>query len=338
MTRRITVGLVGMALILAACGTPQNESPDTTTTTSAPAETTTTGPARSTTTTAAVTTTTAASSTSTAPEAERDGSLMASLDARSTVTSARVEGSIEMTGLDDSTTGVSEAVILFSSVFDTETGNSEFVMDMSSLMGSIDTGEDDPFAEVAAGMFTEIAFRQIGDTAFVKFPFFTAMLGSETEWVSMPAEEGDAFASDFEAFPTDPTDLIDNFDEEGASIEEIGNETVNGVEATHYRITLDPEAMDLSAEEEAELADSGVLTTGVIPMDIWISEDGYMARMVMVIDGTNVESTSGEEFETMTMTYDVFDVNAGVVIEAPPADQVTSMEDLEGAFDFDFDQ
>lgn len=326
MTRRITVGLVGMALVLAACGTPQNESP--TTTTSAPAETTTTEPAPSTTTTTVATTTTA-------PEAEGDGSLMASLDARSTVTSARVEGSIEMTGLDDSTTGVSEAVILFFSAFDTETGNSEFLMDMSSFVDSVEIEGDDPFADVAAGMLSEIAFRQIGDIAYVKFPFLTAMLGSETEWMSMPADEGDAFASDFQTFPTDPTELVENFDEEGASIEEVGTETVNGVEATHYRITLDPEAMDLSAEEEAELADSGILTTGVIPMDIWISEDGYMARMVMVIDGTGVDSASGDEFEVMTMTYDVFDVNAGVVIEEPPADQVTPMEDLEGAFDFD---
>lgn len=325
MTRRIAFLLAGMALVLAACGTPQNE--PATTTTSAPDETTTTAPDQSTTTTAAATTT--------APEAEGESSLLASLDAESTITSARVEGSFEMTGLDDSTTGVSEAVILFSSAFDTETGDSEFVMDMSSFMDSVEIEEDDPFADVAAGMFSEIAFRQIGDTAYVKFPFFTAMLGSETEWVSMPADEGDAFASDFETFPTDPSEIIENFDEEGASIEEVGADTVNGVEATHYRITLDPGAMDLSAEEEAELADSGILTTGVIPMDIWISEEGYMTRMVMVIDGTGLDSASGEEFESMTMTYNVFDINAGVVIEEPPADQVTPMEDLEGAFDFD---
>lgn len=314
-----------MALVLAACGTPQNEAP--TTTSSAPAETTTTEPAPSTTTTTAATTTTA-------PEAEGDGSLMASLDAESTVTSARVEGTIEMTGLDDSTIGVSEGVVLFFSAFDTETGDSEFLMDMSSFMDSVEIEGDDLVPDTP-GMFSEIAFRQIGDTAYIKFPFFTAMLGSETEWVSMPADDGDAFASDFEIFPTDPTELMEKFDEEGASIEEIGTETVNGVEATHYRITLDPEAMDLSAEEEAELADSGVLTTGTIPMDIWISEEGYMARMIMVIDATELDPASGEDFETMTMTYDVFDVNAGVVIEEPPADQVTSMEDLEGSFDFD---
>ncbi len=73
-------------------------------------------------------------------------------------------------------------------------------MDMSSFLDSVEIEGDDPFAEFAAGMLGEIAFRQIGDTAYVKFPFFTAMLGSETEWVSMPADEGDAFASDFETF------------------------------------------------------------------------------------------------------------------------------------------
>lgn len=327
MTRRKNVSLLCVALLVAACGNPQSEPPEetaTSTTASAP-ETTRPEP---------TTTTTSSSVTTTAPEMEGDASLLSSLDADTVVTSARVEGSIEMTGLDDSTTGVSEAVILFSSVFDTATGNSEFVMDMSSFLESVEIEGDDPFADVAAGMLSEIAFRQIGDTAYVKFLFFTAMLGSETEWVSMPAEEGDDFANDFETFPTNPEEILENFDEEGASIEVVGTETVNEVQATHYRVTLDPEAMDLSAEEEAELADSGILTTAVIPLDIWISDEGYMVRMLMEIDGSGIEA-SGEEFETMTMSYDVFDVNGDVVIEVPPADQVTPMEDLEGAFDFE---
>jgi hypothetical protein len=37
----------------------------------------------------------------------------------------------------------------------------------------------------------------------------------------------------------------------------------------------------------------------------------------------------------MTMRYDVFDVNDSLVIEAPPASDVTPVEDLEGAFGFD---
>ncbi len=36
----------------------------------------------------------------------------------------------------------------------------------------------------------------------------------------------------------------------------------------------------------------------------------------------------------MTFTFDVFDINQTVTIEAPPAEQVTAIDDLESAFDF----
>lgn len=329
MTRPTKMILLCTALLLAACGGGQGESDPTTTTAGA----TTTSTAANT--TVPEPTTTTVPSTTTTVEASGTASLMAQLNADGEITSARVEGSIEMTGLDESTTGLSEAVILFSSTFDTTTGNTSFLMDMSSLMGSVEADESDPFGGLAAGMFSEMEFRQIGDTAYLKFPFLTAMMGSETEWVSMPADEGEAFASDFSTLPTDPNEIIETFDAQGASIEEVGTETVNGVTAIHYRITLDTEAMDLSAAEEAELADSGVLAAGVIPMDIWISEDGYMVRMIMEIDGSGMAAAPEEQFETMTMRYDFFDINGDVVIEEPPADQVTPMEDLEGGFGFD---
>ena len=58
-------------------------------------------------------------------------------------------------------------------------------------------------------------------------------------------------------------------------------------------------------------------------------------RMLVEVDGTAVDHASPEEaFERMTFTFDVFDINQPVTIEAPPADQVTAIEDLESAFDF----
>lgn len=328
MTGRIRVSSLCVVLLLAACGGAQGES---TTSTDAPSTTTTTP----TTTSEPTTTTTTLPTTTTTAEEEPTASLMATLDASTEVTSARVEGSIEITGFDDPTLGLSEVAILFSSAFDATTGDSSFVMDMSSLMGSVEVDEDDPFAGMAAGIFGEIEFRQIGDTAYVKFPFLTSMLGAETEWVSMPAEEGEDFASGFETVPTDPNDLISAFDEPGASIEVVGTETVNGVEAIHYQVTLDTEEMELSPEERADLAESGIISAGVIPMDIWISEEGYMVRMIMEIDGSGIDAPPEEQFETMTLRYDVFDVNGGVTVEPPPSSEVTPMEDLEDVFGFD---
>lgn len=334
MTRVIRMSLSCALLVLAACGSPQDQAAEESTTTSS------TETSLVTSTTSVPDTTVPEPTTTTTSPNDDDGagdaeSLLSSLDASTEITSGRIEGSIEMTGLDDSTTGVSEGVILFSSSFDATTGDSSFLMDMSSLIGSIETDETDPFGQMAAGMFSDIEFRQIGDTAYVRFPLFTAMFGAETEWVSMSADEGDDFASDFETFPADPNELIATFDEQGASVEVVGNEAVNGVDAIHYRVSLDTDAMELTAEEQAELAESGIFASGVIPLEIWISEDGYMVRMIMEIDGSGMDALADEQFETMTLRYDLFDVNGDVVIEPPPASQVTSMEELEGAFSFD---
>lgn len=338
MDRRITLTMACAVLLLAACGNPQEDATEGTSTSTAEAVVT-SAPSAPDTTSTTLTTTTQAPTTTTEDAAQAGGdSLMAALGADSSITSGRIEGSIALSGLDETTSGISEATIRFSTSFDTVSGDSTFLMDMSSLAGSIETDEGNPFGDLAAGMFGEMEVRQIGDTAYVKFPFFTAMFGAETDWVSMPADDGDAFTTDFETFPTDPTELMGSFDEAGATVDVVGEEMVNGVETTHYQVSLDIDEMDLSAAERAELGESGLVTSGVVPMEIWVSDDGYMVRMIIVIDGTGMDVPPEEAFDTMTMRYDVFDINGDVEIVAPPSSDVTPMEDLEGAALGGFDQ
>lgn len=326
--------LIAAMMLLAACGGGQGGA-GSTTSTGGDAPTTTPGDAPGTT-EAADPTTTAAPTTTTAPSGADDDAaeLFASLQNGEAVTSARMEGAIEMTGLDAAATGVSEATIVFRSSFDTVTGDTSFVMDMSSMMGDLAGETDDPFGGLAAGMMGEMEVREIGDTVYLKFPLFAAMFGAETEWVSMPAEEGEDFTSDFESMPTDPGQLLDSFDPAGATVETVGTENVNGVDATHYRVELDVSEMEMSAEERAELENSGIWAEGVIPMELWVSDAGHMVRMIMEIDGTGMDLPADESFESMTLHYDFFDINGDVTIEPPPASDVTSLEDLEGMFDF----
>ena len=335
MTKLMKPAVLIAVLMLAACGGGQGGAESTSTV----APETTMGETAATTTTAAdPTTTTAPSTTSTTsvgatPEGDADA-LFASLQDGDAITSARMEGSIEMSGLDSTETGVSEATILFNTSFDTASGDSSFVMDMSSMMGDL-TETDDAFGGLAAGMLGEMEVRQIGEIVYLKYPFFTAMFGAETEWVSMPADEGGDFTADFETMPTDPSELIDSFDAAGASVETVGTENVNGVDATHYRLSLDISQMELTPEEEAELAESGIWGEGVIPMELWVSDAGYMVRMMMEIDGSGMDVAAEESFEFMSLRYDLFDINGDITIEAPPASDVTSLEDLEGMFDFE---
>jgi hypothetical protein len=187
-------------------------------------------------------------------------------------------------------------------------------------------------------MLGETEFRQIGDRGYVRAGFFSMMLGTETAWISMPADDGAEFATGLESAPTDPHEILAGYDDAAATVEILGEESVNGMSATHYRISIDATTLteELSADERAEFEESGLLAIGVLPIDLWITAEGYLVRMILEIDGSDAESPD-EEFETMKLSFDMYDINGPVVIEEPPASEVTAVEDLElGEFDFEF--
>ena len=266
--------------------------------------------------------------------------LLASIKSDADIESGRIEGAFEVAGLDVQEAGLSEFKMVFSSAFNTATGDSSFLMDMSSMAAALEADQDDPFAEFGAAMLGETEFRQIGDRAFVRAGFFSLMFGNETPWISMPAEEGADFATDLDSGPTDPHDVLGSYEGAAATVEDLGVESVNGTTATHYRISVDAAklAEELSPEERAELEESGLAAIGVQPIDLWITDGGYLVRMILEIDGSEVASSEGE-FETMKLTFDMYDINGPVVIEEPPASEVTAVEDLDfGEFDLgDFD-
>ncbi len=343
MKKTATIAILALALIASGCAASESvegqiadSKPAATTSTAAPAE-----PAEpaatstSTTTEAPVTESTTTTAVDTGELSEVDA-LFASIKTDDEITSGRVEGTISITGLDEHEGGPSEVSMTFSTAFDMATGNSSFLMDTSSVVEGAATEPGDPFAELGAAMLGEVEFRQVGDRGYMRAGFFSLMLGSETEWLSMPADDGAEFATGFEAAPTDPHEVLGTYEGAAADVENLGEESVNGTTATHYRISVDATGLmeELSAEERAEAEASGVLAIGVLPIDLWITDGGYLVRMILEIDGTEAESVEGE-FETMKLAFDMYDINRPVSIKAPPADQVTAVEDLEmGGFDF----
>jgi hypothetical protein len=305
-----------------------------------------TGSDASSSTTVAVATTMAASTTTDAPpttvaptttsapvtESSEITALRAAFAASADVTSGRMEGSIEMTGLDPSQ-GFTEMTIPFGGAFDNASGDFSFYMDMSGIAAA--AGDEIP-AEFG-DLFGEMEVRQIGETSYVKFPFFSMFLGAETPWISMPADEGDPTEGFTMTSPGNPTEILGSFEDAGATVEVVGSESVNGVDATHYRVVFDTESLfaEATPEERAELEAQGPIPIDELPMDVWISEDGLVVRFVMEIDGDSVETEPGESFGHMSMRYDMFELNSGVVIEPPPSAEVTDVEDLEFSFDFD---
>ena len=341
MRKTATIVMIALTLDASACAegatiaegdvAPKSVADESTTTSSEPP-----------TTAAPTTTTTVAPSTTvvTSEEFNEAQALLASIKSDAELESGRIEGAFEVIGLDVEDAGLSEFNMVFSSAFNVATGDSSFLMDMSSMTAALEADPDDPFAELGAAMLGETEFRQIGDRAFVRAGFFSMMFGNETPWISMPAEEGAEFATDFDSGPTDPHEVLGSYEGAAATVQDLGVESVNGTTATHYRVSVDAAALaeELSPDERAELEESGLLTIGVQPIDLWITDGGYLVRMILEIDGSEAASPEGE-FETMKLTFDMYDINGPVVIEEPPASEVTAIEDLDfGEFDFgDFD-
>ena len=312
--RNLAILLAALAMTVAACGTNA--------TTDQPTDNGASETGRS---VSSTTTTTVAPTTTTSGPVV---AVLASFETKRELTAARIEGTIEISGFDDETTGLTEATIRFGSSFNEATGDSSFLMDMSSFIDAL--GPEDDETGLAAGFLGETEFRTIGDRVYVKFPFVTALLGAETDWVSMPEEESSTFVSEGQDVPQDPNEILDAYEDANGTVEDLGEEEVNGVTATHYRVLLDADSMRLTAEERRELEESGLFAAGEIPMDLWISSDGFLVRLVFEVDGAGLTDVAPEEqFDRMLIRYDVFDINGDVRIEPPSADQVTAIEDLD---------
>jgi len=325
--RRFLHLLAVLTLVLAACG-GSDEGDSTSTTTAAGSEITETSTEQTETTAAETTTTTAAETTRTTAAAatvDESSPLYAALAQTNEMASGRMEGEMVITGVEGLPAG-SEFAITFSGEFDYETGNSSMIMDMSSMMDM--APEDEAIPPGLEDLFGEMEIRTIGDTAYMKFGMF-AMLGVETEWVSMSAEDAGSTAGSFGAAPSNPTDLLGEFGDD-VEIEELGSETVRGVNTTHYRMIVDMAEMIAEADPDAleGLESMGpIAADGTMPIEFWVGDDGYLYRILMEFSG---DTEAADGFGSMRMKWEMFDYGADIVIEAPPADQVTDGEALTG--------
>ena len=119
-------------------------------------------------------------------------------------------------------------------------------------------------------------------------------------------------------------------------VEAVGQETIDGVVTTHFTAEIDTAAARKQIEDrlddldaaQAKLLRDGLKTVSQmdsIPMDVWIDADGVLRRMKVKLD----MSLEGESVSMgMVLNFSDFGVDVSD-ITAPPANEVTSMEDLQ---------
>ena len=138
----------------------------------------------------------------------------------------------------------------------------------------------------------EVEMIVVDGDAFIKM----AMLGED--WMKMDPEDAAEMTG---ASGPDIGQWTEDYAKNVEKVELIGEEDVNGVATTQYRLTLKPEALgDLGME------DAGVTMTDVV-FDVWVDGDGFTRKFAM--------DMAGDVPVSMTATLD--DINEPVTIEAP---------------------
>jgi hypothetical protein len=167
---------------------------------------------------------------------------------------------------------------------------------------------------------------------YIRMPTLKDELPGLKPWIELDLQKlGEAAGVDFQSLVDlgnqgDPLKLLGYLRAAG-SVEEIGSEEIRGVETTHYRSDVDlSRYADVLADENPRAAKSLralIRDAGgevVVPLDVWIDEDGLVRRQSF--------EQSMPDGSSMQMTIDLYDFGADVDVALPPRADVTSFDEL----------
>jgi hypothetical protein len=170
-----------------------------------------------------------------------------------------------------------------------------------------------------------------GTTIYVKVDSDEAVPGLGDGWMKMDiaalGESGDSPLGGASGLGGGPAGMLESLKGAGASVEETGTDTIDGVPVTVYSGTIDPDAAVQAAspdkvdEVRGALEESGMMAS--MPFTAYVDRDGLVRRLEMQVK-MGVDDTSMQ----MSMTVDFSDFDAPITITPPPADEVTDMSDL----------
>jgi hypothetical protein len=109
-------------------------------------------------------------------------------------------------------------------------------------------------------------------------------------------------------------------------VEKVGEDTVNGSPATHYVTHVDygewseQHMPDATPEQKAAVA-----KLGVVPMDVWIDGQDRVVKLSFEVGAPGLGGDGGR----MKMTMQITGFGAPLDVQAPPADEVISLSDLQ---------
>jgi hypothetical protein len=170
-----------------------------------------------------------------------------------------------------------------------------------------------------------------GTVLYMRSPAFQQLTGGK-QWVKLDlgkiaAQRGIDLGSLLNTSPT-PTSALAYLGGSAGKVKKVGTEKVQGVDTTHYRVTVDLERAAKHAKGTARQSLRRLIqTSGVkkVPEEVWIDDKGYVRKVVYETAGSG-----GGQKASVTMV--LHDFGAHVPIQPPPKSSVVDiMSRLPGA-------
>jgi hypothetical protein len=110
-------------------------------------------------------------------------------------------------------------------------------------------------------------------------------------------------------------------------VEKVGDDTVAGEHATHYRAQIDYAKVAAKLPDPTSDAAARLRKVGTVPADVWIDDQDRVVKARFEMDGGMLGSSASD---TVVMTMEITGFDVPVDVEAPPADQVVDFGDVFG--------
>jgi hypothetical protein len=126
-----------------------------------------------------------------------------------------------------------------------------------------------------------------------------------------------------EAGSTGPTQGLEYLQGLSGDVQKVGDDTVAGEHATHYRAAIDYTKVAAKLPEDSKARDQ-LSKLGTVPADVWINDHDQVVKMQFAIDGTAFGAAGGK----VDLTVEITDFGVPVDVQAPPADQTIDFSSL----------
>ncbi len=189
--------------------------------------------------------------------------------------------------------------------------------------------------ELPSGLAMEM--RLVGDALYVDVGALAGLLGSSPtgvkRWLRIGFDDLTNVAGNdmtgllAQAQQSSPTSGLEYLQGVSGDVRVIGEDTVAGRGATHYRAEIDyARVLEQRAVDLADEVRDALASMGRTPVDVWIDDADRVVKMRYRMDGDAFDAGIGN----VEMTFEILAFDVPVDVEAPPAAEITELSEVLG--------